>query len=462
MKKFLFSATTAAVLAAMSSGASAVVNLDTGAGSVNYANQLVVAGTTALTGAGANVTSTLGFGVSNLQTRFIRYDLTNAVFKTQVAAGDLVVSAPGATVTVAQGGQANSAFVIFQITANGDIDQAATVNFASGSGASSGLVIQNAASAVQMAYSLYSDAPSAQAGGAAGRLNSNFAAQTVAGLVSGLALTTVQNTTTVEVAGAVPYTRFSGGFSATAAQIGTVTADAAVGVLNPTTGNQVTYAQLVATGTALVLKGDFSAAVTPSTASAGVFLGTGNCNTAGIAPTPATPVSGAANFVTGATPQVNVPVCFSVPANNTTPIPTQDFTIELDVTAAAGSTATDLAPIAAGKFLRNGTVLKHAFADTTTASGVTMAVHMTNTGSIPAPYTVRCLMNNGSAAGTPGTVPPNTAVRQSVGNGLGCTTNGTLRGIELTFAVPDNVMGAVVRQNTSTGTAGFDTMLGSK
>jgi hypothetical protein len=445
MKKFLVSATTAAVLVAMSSGASAVVNLDTGAGSVNYANQLVTPGTTALTGAGANVTSTLGFGVSNGQTRFIRYDLTNAKFKAAVAAGDLNPGA--ATVVVSQGGQAGSAFVIYQITATANIPQDQAVAFASGSGASTGLVIQAAGAPVQMSYSLYEDAPSAQAGLAAGRLNTNFAARTVAGLVSGLAFTTAQNTTTVDVGAATPYTRFKqeagapANTSTTVAQIGTVNVDAAVGVLNPGTGLQVTYAQIVAAGTSLVLKGDFGSAAAPSTNNSGVFLGVdnGDCGAAGTAPTPATPID-SATFATGVTPAVAKPLCFTLAANNTKPIPTQSFTVELDVTPAAGSTATDLAPITAGAFKRNGMVLKTAFAET-----------------------VACVLNSGSVVGTPGTIPALTAQRFSLSSGLGCPTNGTLRGVEIVFATtPGSVIGSVVRQNTTTGLATFDNMVGNQ
>lgn len=465
MKKFLFSATTAAVLAALSSGASAVVNLDDGTGSVNYASQLVVAGTTALTGGAADVSSTLGFGVSNGQTRFIRYDLTNAKFKAAVVPGDL--TGPASTKTVAQGGAAGDSFVIFQISATADVPQTQTVTFASGSGASTGLVIQSAGSAVQMAYSLYEDAPSAAAGGAAGRLNANFAPQTVAGLVSGLSFTTVQNTTTVDVAAATPYTRFIagvGGTSTTIAQIGTVKADAATGVLDPATGLQVAYNKLVAAGTALVLKGDFGAAEAPSTAGTGVYLGVdgGNCGTPGTAPTPATPVA-SASFATGATPVLTRPLCFSVKAGNTIQIPTQSFTVEMKVTAAGGSTTTDQPAIGAGAFQRNGLVLKTAFAETTTASGVSSAIHLTNTTANAAPFKVRCILNSGAVDGTPGSLPANTAQRFSLTSGLGCPSTGTLRGVELTFAVtPGSVIGSSVRQNTTTGAASFDNMVGNQ
>jgi len=282
MKRFLVSAMTSAVLATMAPAAFAVVDLDDGTGSANYAKELVTPGVTPLTGPGVNVTATLGFGVSNGQTRYIRYDLTNAKFKAAVVAGDLTI-APGnvQNVVVSQGGAAGDTFVIFQVTAGaGGLAQDATVSFASGSGADLGLVIQSPAASVQMAYALYESAAAAAAGGATGRLNANYAAQTVAGLVTGLAFSSTMNTTTVNVAANPSYTHFIAGVAGTTtdvAQIGTVSIDAATGVLNPGTGVQVTYPQLVAAGTALVLNGDFGAAASPSdgTVPKGVFLSAG-------------------------------------------------------------------------------------------------------------------------------------------------------------------------------------------
>ena len=471
MKKFFFSATTAAVLAALSAGASAAVDLDTGKTPAKYASELVVVGSTALKGAVADVSSTIDFGVSTGQTRFIRYDLTNAKFKGTVALGDLSVTGGtppivlGPDIIVVQGGLPDSTFVVFQITAKDAIGQDATVAFKAASGASGGLVMTTAG-AVQMAYSLYADPALAAAGGASGRLNTNFAAQTIASLASGLSFTTVQNTTIVDVAAATPYTRFIlgvGGTSTTVAQIGTVSADAAAGVNDPT-GAAVTYGQLVDTGTALVLKGDFGAAAAPSTAGTGVYLGVdgGNCGTPGTAPTPATPVA-SAKFTTNAVPVVNRPLCFSLVAANTIQIPTQSFTVELDVTAKAGSTTADAAPIGAGAFNRNGLVLKTAFAETTTASGVSSTISLTNTTPNVAPFKVRCILNSGAVDGTPGSLPANTAQRFSLTSGLGCPSTGTLRGVELTFAVtPGSVIGSVVRQNTSTGAASFDNMVGNQ
>jgi hypothetical protein len=150
--------------------------------------------------------------------------------------------------------------------------------------------------------------------------------------------------------------------------------------------------------------------------------------------------------------------------DGTTPIEAQSFTIFGDMVPAAGTDTSDRGPLALGDFDRNGTVLKAAFAESATAgTGYSSAAHMTNLGASAAPFTVRCLTNVGSVAGTPGSIPANTAVRYGVNSTLGCPADGTLRGIELTFAVPEGrVIGSVVRQNVTTGQASFDNMIGSK
>jgi hypothetical protein len=452
----------------MSTSALAIVNLDDGTGSAKYAKELVVAGTTALTGAAVNVTATLGFGVSTGQTRFIRFDLTNGKFKNAVVPANLTGPAaaigPG-TPVVSQGGTAGSTFVIYQITAQADIPQNAVVAFASGV---VGLVPVDANASIQMAYSLYEDAPSAAAGGAAGRLNPNSAPQVVAGLVTGLAFATVPNDTVVDVAATPAYAKFiqgGAGTSTAVAQIGTVSSDAAAGVLDPLTGLQVAYAQLVAAGTKLLLTGsDLTTAVTPATTTTGIFLSGngGTCAagaTAGLDRTATT-----ATFLVDANPVVNRAICYSVPANNAAAIISQSFTVGLDAVSAVGATTADILPgPTAGTFTRNGLTLKAAFAETTGAAGVSTAVSLTNTSSLPAPYTVRCMLNNGSAPGTAGTVPANQSIRLGLSNSLGCTSNGTLRGLEINLATtPGSVIGSIVRQNTSTGQASFDAMTGNR
>jgi hypothetical protein len=362
--------------------------------------------------------------------------------------------------------------VIFQITANVNIPQTALVAFQSGQGGTvaplGGLIPVDANASIQMGYSLYEDAPSAAAGGAGGRLNANFAPQVVAGLVTGLAFTTVPNDSIVDVAATPAYAKFlagPGGTSTVVAQIGTVSSGAAAGVLDPATGLPVAYNALVDVGTKLVLTGaDLTAAVTPATTTAGIYLSADGGTCAGGATAGLDRTATSATFLVGATAVNNRAICYSVPAANANAIISQTFTVGLDAVSAPGATTADILPgPTAGTFTRNGLTLKAAFAETTGAAGVSTAVSLTNTSSLPAPYTVRCMLNNGSAPGTAGTVPANQSIRLGLSNSLGCTSNGTLRGLEINLATtPGSVIGSIVRQNTSTGQASFDAMTGNR
>lgn len=458
MKKFMLAAITAAVATGWV-GTALAVDLNTGAGALAYANELVVNNTTLLNGITA--TNKLGFGVSGGQTRYVRYDLTNATLVNVAAPANLTLNPAAANTVVSQGGAAGGNFVIFQITADpAGNGENSPVGYVPGA-----LKVTDKAGSPVIKYSLYETAADANAGGAAGLLATASAA--VATFPSGLTFSAVTNSTTAEVSKL--YNEFNNGVTATLAKIGTLTYAPNQTVRRPDNGNLLVPPDInlfTAAGTKLVLTGTDLSAAKPLPA--GLFIAAAaNCGGgvayagSGLTPTTVDFVINVNAIGTSNPPAATgLDICFD--ATGTTPIAAQSFTVSSVVVPNPASTTANAGPIAAGEFKRNGTVLKHAFADTTSASGVTMAVHMTNTGGIPAPYTVRCLLNNGSAAGTPGTVPANTAVRQSVVNGLGCTGNGTLRGIELTFAVPEgNVIGAVVRQNVSTGAASFDTMIGS-
>jgi hypothetical protein len=450
MKKFLLAATTVAALTAMSTSALAVVNLDTGVGLTTYASELITNGTTSLNGAVLDVAHVLGFGVSNTQTRYVRYTLTNGVFNTAVVPADLGVNG---TVAVVQGGAIGQNFVIFQFTAGADLGENEPVAFGLGTGI--GVRITNKASGVSLNYQLYEDAPSAAAGGAGGLLYTK--SNTVAGIASGLTFTTVTNTTTAEVAD--EYKSFNNGITGTLAKIGNLTHQATAGVVRPADGLQVVITDVVAAGTKVVITTDSN--WNPVTAVGNVYLSTdANCGGVAIAATARTATT--TDIVVDTAESNGLGICYQ--ANGTTPIEAQSFTIFGDIVPAAGTDTSDRGPLALGDFDRNGTVLKAAFAESATAgTGYSSAAHMTNLGASAAPFTVRCLTNVGSVAGNPGSIPANTAVRYGVNSTLGCPADGTLRGIELTFAVPEGrVIGSVVRQNVTTGQASFDNMIGSQ
>jgi len=91
MRKFIKSASAVAVVALFAGSANAVVDMNVDTGKNTYATELIASGTVfANTGAAAaqaplagvlDAKVKLGFGVSNLQTRYIRLNLTGGTFE---------------------------------------------------------------------------------------------------------------------------------------------------------------------------------------------------------------------------------------------------------------------------------------------------------------------------------------------------------------------------------------------
>lgn len=454
MKNFALKASVAAVALAFSGLASAAVDLDAGTGTVAFASELVTNGTTALTADALDVAHTLGFGVSNTQTRYIRYDLTNATLNTAVTAADLVVAA--ATVAVAQGGAAGDAYVIFQITAAADYPatQAVAFGLSNGAGTADGIKVTNKSSSATISYSLYESAADAVLGGATGRLSNKNG--TLGTFSTGLAFTATTHSTTANVSSL--YKQFVAnasntpdGFVATnTANIGDTTFGV-TGTVTPA-GAAVVIGDLVAAGTKLVLTGaDLSAASVGNR----VYLSTdGACAAVGTAGTSITATS--AEFVIGAAAVAAKGICFE--ANTTTPIVVQNFTLAADVVPAAGTDTADRAATALGDFNRNGTILKVPFVGGKAGQGAW--VQLTNTSANDAGYTTACYKSSGaSVAGAAGTI---TAGRSAqIYAGALCPTGNN--SAVMTFAVPNgSVIGSFVRQNSTSGDMGLDGLVGNE
>lgn len=454
MKKFVLAAVAAAAAASFSGSALAVDLTLAAPVPDTFASELVTAGTTAVKT--TTVTTDLGFGVSNTQTRFIRYDFTNS----KIGAGGITVAdivVPNATVVVSSGGAAGGATVIFQITATNNIVQDADVVLTLTNG-----LVPTVLGPIDVTYRLYETAAAAVAG--AGQLAQDTG--TIIVFASGVALTAKQTTTTVDVNTSPTYTKFVAAApipTLTKAEIGKVS----LGTANAKTpaGAPVTLASILGANSAITLTGsDLTAAIADAPGPTGLTLNAGGC--AAAATTLGT--SRTATSVSFLLPAVVVPIvdaslCFEVPAANLTPIAAQSFIADVAPGAVVGVPTPDVPAVAAGTFVRNGLVLKAAFAETTTAAGISSAAHLTNTTGNPAPFTVNCVLNTGSVAGTPGTLPAKTAQRFGLSSGLGCPTTGTLRGIEIIFGTtPGSVIGSIVRQNTTTGLATFDGMVGNQ
>lgn len=447
MKKFVLAAIAAACTGAAFADADFTVTPKT---ADTYASERIVAGATLDAGTLSHV---IGFGVSTGQDRYLRYELSNGTFDVAVVAGDLVIGGAGADVAVVSGGNVGQSFVIFQITALGDLGQATPVGFDA-----TGVEVVSKATNVGVTVSLYDFPANAQAGGATGRLYTDSG--TLIGIASGLDFSTTPFTTTASVA--TEYKEFKataslapvdGFFDVATAKIGELDHQVVAGTLDEN-GAALTMNQLTALGTSVTVTGDLSFAT-------GVYASADDCATSAAAFT-INVAKTAATLVVDTNSYTDLSICMNV--NGTAAIPVTSYEIAADIVAAVGADTADQGPKVLGDFVRDGTILKHAFAEGAMAgTGFSAAAHLTNLSSGPAPYTVRCLLNSGSVAGTPGTVPANTAVRAGLTSGMGCPANGTLRGLEITLAVPEGrVIGAIVRQNVSTGTASFDTMIGSK
>ncbi|WP_049631508.1 hypothetical protein [Cellvibrio sp. pealriver] len=216
-----------AIAAAMSAPAFAVIDMTggtggAGAGAVVYAKEAITTGQVTdgmvqLTAAGTelNTVADLGFGVSAGSHAFVRFNLTNAKFKTAVVAADLTL--PGQTVTtnyivtVAQGGAVGDNYVIFDVTAVTAQTQTQDVQLAL-----AGLQVSPTA-ATTISYAHYSTSPNAV--GQTGALaTDSYAGISVAEV---LVPTVVATDRVADVTTTPAFTAFVNPASATA-QLGTV------------------------------------------------------------------------------------------------------------------------------------------------------------------------------------------------------------------------------------------------
>jgi hypothetical protein len=473
MKKFLLTATAIAALSAMSTSALAV-NLDacspTGLNTPTFATELVYnassSSSAVLNAAGGQLTvsHTLGVGIAAGELRWFRYDLTNGQFGAAVVPGDF--TDPGlSTLTILQGGQIGDTFVII---ARGP----AAVNLTAAQSVSLNLngkvKVTNKANPIGVKVAIYDDASGAVSQQAANRFTASMKGCDLARFASGLDITATPNTTTAQVA--TEYKTFVDGVGPTLARIGDIKYDTAAGVLNPLSGfgGQVVLPDLVTSASKHVITTTANWLSAPGAGA--VFLSNSStCAPSALAGTAGTTTSPCTvDLPVGDTPYPAASVCYQ--ANGTVPIEAQSFTINFVAVKQAAANAVpsmNRGPLPLGEFKRNGTILKHSFAGVPAggpSAGFSHTVVLTNTSSSAAPFTVRCLKPVGFDVGVPDTLAAGTARRYGLSVMCAATAAaGQLRGIELTFAVPNGrVFGAMVRENTTTGESSFDTMIGSQ
>jgi len=130
----------AAVASVISVGAQAAVNLDDADDAIKFASELITASdlngdnlTVQNTVGGLlNIENALGFSLGNGTTKYVRINLTNAVFTTDEPT--LTVNSTSSnTVVKSQGGNEGQDYVIFEVAATGDIPNDALVSLQAGS-----------------------------------------------------------------------------------------------------------------------------------------------------------------------------------------------------------------------------------------------------------------------------------------------------------------------------------------
>lgn len=433
----------AAAFVAMANNAMATITLsDTTADARTYASEIATNGMT-ISDTNLDARTVMGFGVSSGQTRYVRFDLTNGKFATQVVAADLDAGiSPAGTsytpgVAVAAGGSTSDSYVIFQVTA--DVNYASSDSFSLSLGTGvGGVVVTAAGTDVGLTYALYETASDAVNNTSTGRLATQT--ETIAKFGAGLKYSVTTNTSTAIVADA--YKKFTS--SALTAKLGTVvygvnTAYTGAGVLVATT-------DLVTAATKLVVAGNFGAADTTSTPNS-IWLNTtaddcasgaeaqGTLNTA---KTSADVTIGTTAFATGA-------ICYTV--TGTTVVPVQTTTVALDLTAAAGSTAADVAAQTLGNIAHDGAELESPWFST--AAGYESRFVLSNAGTSDVPYTTTVRTENGNActagSAATGTIPAGKQIVIQAANICSAFTAGqpTRGGVTFTIAAPNNTVQGV-------------------
>lgn len=352
MKKFVIKATALAIGALVGGVAFASVNLDTGVTTGTFAKELSYA-TTPISGLKV-VSTKLGFGVSAGQNRYIRVDLGGAKLAAAAAGANISVTPAFANSVVVAGGAVNDTYVIYQVTADtagnaaSDAVQITLPNFN---------VTNGNATSVTVTYTLYETAVAAVNNAAGTNLYTSTGA--LINFANSLTWTLTTNNTTADVSQS--FKKFTaatttGASTATAntstARIGSfayavVTNKTADGVTN------VTLADLVTAATKVVFAGNFGA-----TATNGVYVDNNDaCATVNAATVNTAKTS--AEFTLGTTAKT-ANLCYVV--NGTTAVPAQSISAALDLTAAAGSSAADVAAATIGTIDRDGTELQAPFA----------------------------------------------------------------------------------------------------
>lgn len=477
----------AAVAALFAASAQAQVDLDAVGGVVpaaRYAQEirgpLVVAPV-----AGNSVKSKIGVGIANAGTlRFARFDLTNGTF----AAGSTPTMTLANTTTNVIAGGAGSSFVIFQITATGNVAQGDVFTIAS---TGTGWSITSFDGPVALRYRLYEFAQNA--------LNTPDTTAQILYSNSGTlfnvspALRLNNNAfaiTTSTASSALSYLRFTTNLTRTSlGNVGVVvdttnTASAGGNILDATSaavgaGTVAAVLDQTATGSTVTVAGDYTA--TGATA-AGVRLSA--VNTA--CPADPTTINGAAsvtstlatfngsgatglaspfdsgvvNAVAGGNDNNGRVLCFY--ATGSAAIPASDYVAQLNPVALAAYRPISYATRTVGRIVRDGSQLMSPWFSIST--GYISRFFISNTSAVSFPCTVTMISETGNTL-TPGsvtsvTVPANGMVQVLASDILASAATASRAAAIFSCNAPrGNVNGSYVLTNTATGAVAHTVMV---
>lgn len=300
----------------------------------------------------------------------------------------------------------------------------------------------SAGAAASCTYGLYDQPSQAQAGGTIGRIATANGAYI--NFASGYAFSTnSQQTLTANVeADTGAFTKFTaaGPVSDILGRLTNLRFDAAFGDQIDENGTDITLGAIFGAGTSISFAGDFSYI----TGTTGVFLASNAGTCAASIQNSTTRTSAAASFTVGSTAHgIGVDEVLCVVPNTTGAIPEGSYTATLNavVSNAAEYSVSSTGPSAAGSIVRNGTSLQAPLAQV--PGGYLSRLVLTNTGSLPRPFTITVFGETGNTIGTAnltGTVPANGTLVRDLNTVLTSFTAGqaTRATLNVTVAGPNN------------------------
>lgn len=396
MKKFSLKAVSAAALGFAVLGANAQVNIDlTTQIPALFAREIVatVGAPVVLTNAGTalNITTAVGYAFSPNEIRYVRAELANGVWTTAAAT---VANAIGVGAINGIG----TSVIYFAVTAANDASLiASSVVTITGN-----RTITGTASNVTVSYSLYDQPSQAQGGGTTGRIISKADRQYINFVDSQRVVATADSAVSnVEVAPA--FTTFAAGQtsgSTVRARLASLDFKLVATVPNLAAGTAISLADLNATGatgTKLVVTGDFSSAANSDgtytvAALNRVYLSDVNTCANVTMPVPTGGLTATtASFNVGATPTTANPhLCLAPRSAGTSTgvlIPAATYTSSLNPVSAAPAVYA-VSAISSGTvstITRNGTELQAPLVQV--PGGFIARFVLTNTGAVDAAYT---------------------------------------------------------------------------